>query len=82
MEHFKKHMAIFTKGREYECQHNLNGDIIIFPKGNNSIYVAIDEFLNVNYYIDHDEPVKTALVNMDELDDLRYFVNLLIGKED
>ena len=75
---FDANMSIWLKGREYECQHNLNGDIIVNAKGKPDIYAAIDtEKMNIEYFINYPAPVTNAAVDMIALEDLRYFVELL-----
>lgn len=80
---FNRNMAIWIKGREYDSETNIDGEIVVIPKGNKNLFATIDpEKQEAHYWQDYPEPVVVGLIPIDELRDLEYFVNLLIGKED
>lgn len=80
---FRRLMALWLKGKEYSCETNADGNIIVYPKGNKELYAAIDpEKGEVYYYLNFAEPVTGAIIPEDELMDLRYFVGLLMGEDE
>lgn len=79
---FDKLMALWLKGKEYSCETNADGNIIVYPKGNKELYAVIDPEKNeVHYYLNFSEPVTGAYIPEEELMDLRYFVGLLMGDD-
>ncbi len=80
---FDQRMAIFLKGREYSSETAADGSVLVYPKGRKiALYAEINpETFNVEYRQDFSVPVSSADIPVDELDDLRYFVELLTKRE-
>lgn len=80
---FNRNMAIWIKGREYDSETNVDGEIVVIPKGNKSLYATIDpEKQEAHYWQDFSEPMSSAFIPVKELGDLRYFVELLLGEKE
>lgn len=80
---FNQRMAIFLKGREYSTETAADGSVLVYPKGRKiALFAEINpETFNVTYRQEFTVPVNGADIPVDELDDLRYFVELLIRRE-
>ncbi len=80
---FNRNMAIWIKGREYDSETNIDGEIVVIPKGNKNLFATIDpEKREAHYWQDYPEPVVVGLIPEKELGDLRYFVELLLGEKE
>lgn len=79
---FNHLMALWLKGKEFDCDKNMDGTITVYARGRNDLYAVVDpEKREAHYYQTYPEPVITALLPVDELKDLQYFVSLLIGDD-
>lgn len=78
-ERFDHMMALWIKGKEFATETGMDGNVVVYPKNSKEkIYAVIDpEKMEVHYYQDFPEDVRCALIPVDELDDLRHFVELL-----
>lgn len=79
---FNRNMAIWLKGREYDSETNMDGEIVITPKANQDLYATIDPVKGeAHYWQNFSEPLRSAFIPVNELADLRYFVELLLGEK-
>lgn len=77
-----RRLAIWLKGKEFTSETNADGNIVVTPKSNKYLYAVIDpEKKEATYWQNFAEPLIAAYIPEKEVDDLRYFVNLLIGDD-
>lgn len=79
-ERFNHMMALWTKGKEFETETNMDGSIVVYPKHDKeSVYAVINpDKMSVHYYMNFSEPVRSTYIPVDEVEDLKYFVSLLM----
>lgn len=81
---FDQLMALWIKGKKFSCETNADGNVVVWPEnGKEKISAIIDPEKNeAIYWMDFSEAVVGTYIPVEELDDLRYFVNLLLEKDE
>ena len=79
---FDRNMAIWLKGKEFISQTSADGEVVVMPNSNRDIYSTIDpEKKEAWYWQDFPGEVRSATIPVTDLDDLRYFVELLLEND-
>ena len=81
---FDQLMALWLKGKKFSCETNADGNVVIWPdNAKEKISAIIDpEKGEAVYWMDFSDPVVGTYIPVVELDDLRHFVDLLIGSDE
>lgn len=78
-----RNLAIWLKGREFDSETNVDGEIVVIPKSNHDLFATIDpDKKQVHYWQEFPEPCICSNIPEDDLDDLKHFVNLLMEKDE